>query len=61
MRFPNIMLRIARISRRRCHSFDEKQKGISKIRVAEDDAATFKVTERKAKCMRLSSHTAPKW
>ena len=24
MRFPNIMLRIARVSRRRCHLFDEK-------------------------------------
>ena len=48
MRFPNIMLRIARISRRRCHSFDKKEKGISKIRVAEAEAATFEVTERKA-------------
>ena len=43
MRFPNIMLRIARISRRRCHSFDKKEKGISKIRVAEAEAATFEV------------------
>ena len=46
--FPNIMLRIARISRRRCHSFDEKYKGISKIRVAKVEATTFEVTERKA-------------
>jgi hypothetical protein len=29
-------------------SFDEKEKGISKIRVAEAEAATFEVTERKA-------------
>jgi len=48
MRFPNIMLRIARISRRRCHSFDEKEKGISQMRVAEAEAATFEVRERKA-------------
>lgn len=47
MRFPNIMLRIARISKRRCHSVDEKEKGISKIRVAEAETATFEVTERK--------------
>nr|YP_358628.1 hypothetical protein PhapfoPp082 [Phalaenopsis aphrodite subsp. formosana]AAW82565.1 hypothetical protein [Phalaenopsis aphrodite subsp. formosana] len=48
MRFPNIMLRIARISKRRCHSVNEKEKGISKIRVAEAETATFEVTERKA-------------